>query len=266
MKYYLDTEFIEGPQKGITGKSKPTIDLISIGIVSEDDKTYYSISNEFNIKEAWNRYDTAELTSFEKYHGFSGKKIYWIRDNVLKPIFEELCTKEYGYSYVIVKKGTEEIKTPVKAFTLNRLKMLVKKYGKSNIQIANEVVEFIYEKSGNMFGLTPLQEAQKYEPVSPSLFPTFYGYYSDYDWVVFCWLFGRMIDLPKGFPMYCNDLKQQMDDIIKKSWDDVSSSTFGHTGLTNIKSLPGYPVQTNEHNALEDAKWNKQLHKFLEKL
>lgn len=39
--YYLDTEFLEGTQKksllGINyGNTKPTIDLVSIGIVSED--------------------------------------------------------------------------------------------------------------------------------------------------------------------------------------------------------------------------------------
>jgi len=27
-----------------------------------------------------------------------------------------------------------------------------------------------------------------------------------------------------------------------------------------------YPKQTNEHNALLDAKWNKQLYEFLNKL
>ncbi len=41
--------------------------------------------------------------------------------------------------------------------------------------------------------------------------PEFWGYYADYDWVVFCWLQGRMIDLPKGWPMYCRDIKQMAD-------------------------------------------------------
>ena len=27
-----------------------------------------------------------------------------------------------------------------------------------------------------------------------------------------------------------------------------------------------YPKQTNEHNALKDARWNKQLHEFLKQL
>jgi len=38
--------------------------------------------------------------------------------------------------------------------------------------------------------------------------PEFWGYFGDYDWVVFCQLFGTMMDLPKGWPMYCNDVKQ----------------------------------------------------------
>lgn len=71
-----------------------------------------------------------------------------------------------------------------------------------------------------------------------------WGYYADYDWVVFCQLFGQMIDLPDGFPMYCRDIKQVCD------------------ALGN----PELPPQENEHNALEDARWNKQALKFLESL
>ena len=66
--------------------------------------------------------------------------------------------------------------------------------------------------------------------------PEFWGYFADYDWVVFCWIFGRMIDLPQGWPMYCNDLKQ-----LSKNLD-------------NPKFPPPPPV---EHNALYDARWNK---------
>ena len=52
MKYYLDTEFHEYKKNGID-----TIELISIGIVAEDGREYYAISKDFNLKEAWNRYD-----------------------------------------------------------------------------------------------------------------------------------------------------------------------------------------------------------------
>jgi 3'-5' exoribonuclease Rv2179c-like domain len=72
--------------------------------------------------------------------------------------------------------------------------------------------------------------------------PEFWGYYADYDWVVFCQLFGAMIDLPKGWPMYCRDLKQ---------WCDMVGN-------------PKLPKQaSDEHNALKDAQWNMQIYHFL---
>ncbi len=66
--------------------------------------------------------------------------------------------------------------------------------------------------------------------------PIFWGYYADYDWVVFCQLFGAMIDLPQGWPMYCRDIKQWCDD------------------LGNQKLPPQY---STKHNALHDAQWNR---------
>ncbi len=72
--------------------------------------------------------------------------------------------------------------------------------------------------------------------------PEFWGYYADYDWVIFCQLFGTMMDLPKGWPMYCRDIKQLCD------------------ALGN----PRLPEQTStEHNALADARWNKEAWEFL---
>jgi len=72
--------------------------------------------------------------------------------------------------------------------------------------------------------------------------PEFWAYYADYDWVAFCQLFGRMIDLPKGFPYYCRDIKQLCDDV----------------------GNPRLPEQTStEHHALEDARWNKLAFDFL---
>jgi hypothetical protein len=46
MNYYLDTEFIEGQQSlRLFGPTTfPTIDLISIGIVSQDGREYYAVS------------------------------------------------------------------------------------------------------------------------------------------------------------------------------------------------------------------------------
>lgn len=73
--------------------------------------------------------------------------------------------------------------------------------------------------------------------------PEFWAYYADYDWVAFCQLFGRMIDLPRHFPMYCKDLKQLADEV----------------------GNPKFESPQNEHDALADAKWNLEFYRFLTK-
>lgn len=82
---------------------------------------------------------------------------------------------------------------------------------------------------------------------SPKIYgkPEFWGYYADYDWVVFCQLWGTMMDLPKGFPMYCRDIKQWCDEL-------------GNPELPNQDEA--------EHHALSDARWNKQAWDFLRKI
>lgn len=72
--------------------------------------------------------------------------------------------------------------------------------------------------------------------------PKFWGYFADYDWVAFCQLFGTMLDLPKGYPMYCRDIKQFCD----------------------MLGDPALPEQgKGEHHALLDARWNKVAYEFL---
>jgi hypothetical protein len=75
--------------------------------------------------------------------------------------------------------------------------------------------------------------------------PELWGYYSAYDHVVYAQLFGRMIDLPEGFPMFTHDLKQEM------------------VRLGN----PWVPEQLEgAHNALADARWNKETYEYLQRL
>jgi len=259
MKYFLDTEFIEGPQKkrflGFNvGYTKPTIDLISIGIVAEDGRGYYAISKDFNLKEAWYRFDIAEQTSFEKYHQFSGRKVYWIRENVLKPIFYELSGKDIAF---------HDLNT---SFTFDNLERLLCRYGKTNKEIAEEIKSFVYKTSqiNNPDTIANWDQVKHLFPVE------FYADYCSYDWVVFCWLFGKMIDLPKGFPMYCNDIQQIVNTYISKTWKDVELSTWGHEGISldKLKKHPDYPKQeaSKKHHALEDARYDRDLYNFLNKL
>lgn len=272
MKYFIDTEFLEGTQdKTIFGikysKTKPTIDLISIALVSEDGREYYAISKDFNLKEAWNRYDIkVETMSGDDRNIYSEGRKYkecWIRDNVLMSIFIELKEKEtYDENNSEFKPFFDKdlIKEMIiKLWELNtdkenykEIKRLINKYGKSNKQIAEEILEFVYN-----FAVTgyPKENTDKIVPKDIE----FYGYYSDYDWVVFCWLFGYMKDLPKGFPMYCIDLKQELNTI--EQFQKEKQIFF-----LPLKEYEKYPKQINEHNALADAKWNFELYKFLEQL
>jgi hypothetical protein len=275
MKFYIDTEFVEGPQTkkflGIPyGQTKPTIDLISIGIVREDGKEYYAVSKDFNLKEAFYRWDRYIEGSPRSIGDSPYVKEYWIRDNVLKPLADKLVTKyadevphleEYFVNFYAPDLDPEVF--------YDRLKGLINYYGKSNRQIAYEVLCFISD--------TPVEQVQgtaEEALKSTDDKPEFYGYYADYDWVVFCWLFGYMKDLPKGFPMYCRDLKQMLDDRLVNSTrkDFLTAFDFENKGLSELtheekiihfKKHPRWPEQENEHHALADACWNKKLHEFL---
>lgn len=253
-RYFLDTEFLEGTQKSWFGKTKPTIDLISIGIVAEDGREYYAVSKDFNLKEAWNRFDLERQN-----HPFPVKK-YWLRDNVLKPIFIELVDKELKDYNSPYHKALYTLKEKKYMFSYKRLNELINKYGKTNKEIAEEIKKFVYYPT--------FKEPTSYVDTSNWSIenPQFYAYFADYDWVVFCWLFGRMIDLPKGFSWYCNDLKQTLDEKQAKLNILRSYNSTIPNWIEKIQEHPDYPKQVNEHNALADARWTFELYKFLKKL
>jgi hypothetical protein len=72
--------------------------------------------------------------------------------------------------------------------------------------------------------------------------PELWAYYAAYDHVALCQLWGRMVDLPNGIPMYTNDLK----------------SEIVRLGALNV------PKQSEGlHNALQDAIWNKMTYEYL---
>lgn len=244
MKYFIDTEFLEGTQKEtfpislFRKETPPTIDLISIGIVSEDGREYYTISKDFNLKEAWNRFQI-------KDYDLSVKKEYWIRENVLKPIWKDyLENKQSMYEKTYHWELTSE-------FSYKTMKTIIGWIGKTNKEIAEGIKEFIYTTSqiNNPETIANFEEVKYLFPIS------FYAYYADYDWVAFCWLFGKMIELPKGFPKYCNDLKQ--------IFDEKQNYLKGEAQYIDLKLHTHCPQPENEHNALADARWNKKLHDFL---
>lgn len=281
-KIFYDCEFLEGTQKIRLGKielpkmfdTKNTIDLISIGLVSEDNRELYLISKDFNLKEAWNRYDLKQNQGCGDANNLPPRKVFWIRENVLKPIFIELWQNEKG-----AKLTNADFNSGI--FNYKHLKSLISKYGKTNKQIAEEVKAFCTPTlTGHNLRDNDIEYNKNYST------PIFYGYYSAYDHVALCWLFGKMIDLPKGFPMYTIDLKQMLDEKIEKlpwlylrdTWNNSRMSVYNigkgdsqekdrpatfEEKLKRVKELEEYPKQTNEHSAKFDARFNKQLHDFL---
>lgn len=181
MKYFLDTEFIEGFHLQ-NGRKRHHIDLISIGIVCEDGRTLHNISREYHYKDASD----------------------WVKDNVIIPL------------YVQTVHGDSRNNWTAENFHHC--------YGDKVFIIKRNLISFF----------------EQGQPCSIEI----YGYFSDYDWVVFCSIFGTMMDLPKTFPMYCMDLKQMMEE----------------RGLSKEWKQQNCPDPEGEHNALVDAKWNKLLY------
>lgn len=166
-KYFYDCEFIED------GK---TIDLISIGIVSDDGRELYlqNLDCDFSRSNDW-----LKKNVLSKLNGFSAS------DDLINISFEN-------------------------------------KYWHTKQEIAQKVQEFITgDRADNEL----------------------WAYYSAYDHVALCQLFGKMIDLPDSVPMFTNDLMQ----LINNSNDIL-------------------PKNSNSHNALDDANWVKHSYDILTKV
>ena len=248
MEIHLDTEFIEYKKKPYFGLGKgiDTIELISIGMVDENGRDFYAVCKEFNFRAAW--------------------KNKWLRENVLRNIHSELLLRLH-------ELGLEMSST--QPFTYFNTKKLINIFGCTKDEIRQGIVTFVQNwtqddlweegmRYDSKFG-NGVNNTYKYlckdntwsdeiVGTGKSEAPEFYAYFADYDWVVFCWLFGRMIDLPKGFPQYCNDIKQLLNEKYKHNEHLIEywKNEFD-------KGLP--PMV--EHNALADAHYNKKLYEYL---
>jgi hypothetical protein len=172
-RYFYDTEFKEDGS---------TIDLISFGMVCEDGREFYAVSNEF---------DTYRVATDQ-----------WLMENVMSSIGHEVIHTE-GRSQPVGLKITDPAVM-------------------SRVQIRDALLDFV-----------------------DGTWPDFWAWYGAYDHVVMCQLFGRMIDLPKRFPMFTSDLRQTIKD----------------KGIAQ-RELPEQP--DGHHNALDDARWLKVRYEFVQ--
>lgn len=173
MKIFYDTEFLEDGN---------TIQLLSIGMVREDGKSYYGVvADPFLITQA--------------------ARDSWLEKNVVS----QLPYRRYGDVWDF-NAGHEDYKAL-----------------KFRWVIREDVKSFIMN--------TPA--------------PELWAYYGAYDHVVLCQLFGRMIELPRGIPMFTNDLMTEIN-------------------RAGNPRLPDEPERL--HNALADACWNKETYEHLQSL
>jgi len=116
----------------------------------------------------------------------------------------------------------------------------------SRQEIADQLVLFTgHDVPDRGCGDTGTRLAQVKDPTEAH----FFAYFADYDWVCICQLYGTMMHLPKHFKRWCYDLKQ-----------------LAHDRNAPIPSKPtrgGSCFNVGEHNALVDARWNRDLYKLL---
>lgn len=166
MLYALDTEFIDDGR---------TIELISLGLIGEDGRTYYK--QVVNVETAWSN--------------------TFVLHNVLPhltPCPSDLSKSQHWSHWSSTKAAGCVDGCP----------------WQWREHLGQEIVAFCGES------------------------PQFITYYGAYDWVVLCQLFGSMMALPSGWPMYAHDLRSLLD-------------LYGYAHITQPDDSP--------HHALSDARW-----------
>lgn len=184
-----------------------TIRLISIGMVTDDGREYYAVNGD--LEEKARPDDKITVWDSIKRHG-------WLTKNVVPhlPITDRKSVERWNSdsSPIFVSKPT--LDSVHLDYTHTDVKPIY--------VIANEVRDFL-------------------QAAGPDV--ELWAWYGAYDHVALCWLWGRMIDLPAGVPMWTNDLRQERHRL----------------------GNPEMPRQaTGEHNALDDARHNLAMARFLD--
>ncbi len=154
-----------------------TIELISIGIVCEDGREYYAVNADMPIKRI--------------------RENDWLLRNVMPslPITGRASLDRYiAYERNVFPRPS------INFVGVDTTSALVK----PKWVIANEVREFL------VGDLTPAGELDGQPFYFDTDLPELWADHAAYDHVALAQLWGRMIDLPKGLPMYTNDLQQAL--------------------------------------------------------
>ncbi len=72
--------------------------------------------------------------------------------------------------------------------------------------------------------------------------PQIWAYFATFDWLMLLRMYGGVEKLPYNFPVYCHELRQEIDRL------KIPEEKF--------------PSKTKAHHALADALWARQLHQL----
>lgn len=187
--YFYDTEFIEDGN---------TIELISIGIVASDGRTYYAVNSDLHMPRLL------------------------ARDWLVRHVLPHLPTVDPTAVQTYLRHPANTYPRP--SLTHTALDLTVTEVKPRRV-IANEVRDFL------------LQPGRAGDPPVE-----LWADYGAYDHVALCQLWGSMIQLPDGIPMWTHDLQQ----LVEQFWADP----------VEIDQLP-QPDGHRPHHALDDA-WATQ--------
>jgi hypothetical protein len=214
MKYWFDTEFLENGD---------SLDIISLAFVSEDGRELYLVNNECDYSRASSWVIENVLAPIGLDH--RGYSIAPDSPDV-HPLYLDSCARSFTRAEIAHKVAlflgcVEEIKTVSQP--QSALQLLLAQAP----SWAQPLISFT--------GLlnTRLELKSSYAIIGST--PELWAYYSSFDWRAFCHLFGATADLPRGFPMFCRDVRQER----------------------SKRNYPRLPERSDLHSALDKARWNK---------
>lgn len=190
MKYFYDTEFLE---------DGTTIDLISIGIVSEDGREYYAVNSALDDHHGSHSPIDARP---DDGLGLRVSRHEWLMKNVVPHLPLRTSIQQYGSDRAYMPPNLDMTDVRVKPKWV----------------IANEVRDFLRHDlpAGVVSGQDP-------SPVE------LWANYGAYDHVVLMQLWGPMIAKPKLLPMWTHDLQYLAEELgISGKEIDVESEDEHH--------------------------------------
>jgi hypothetical protein len=209
IRYFYDTEFIENGH---------TIDLVSFGMVAAPDWALNNLIGDRLTPVADTR-ERVTAAGVRTYYAVNAdvdldalKSDDWLVRNVLPHLPLNYYRKDVE-AYIEVPGKPGRLPDALKYVDLDRTATVVK----PKQVIANEVRDFI---------LAPLDGNED----DPRL--ELWADYAAYDHVALAWLWGRMIDLPTGIPMYTNDL-QQLAAHLGSAWKPDQAPEDTHNALAD---------------------------------